>query len=48
MLNNNKKLGNSFEKKVAEKLSNLGYWATLLNPNNVTGAQPRRYYCSKR
>ena len=44
----NKNIGNKFEKDVVKKLSSLGYWATLLNPNNFTGSQPRRYYSCKR
>lgn len=37
---NNKKLGNDFEKEMAEILSKDGWWVTLLTPNQHTGAQP--------
>ena len=45
---NNKILGSKFEKDFAQKLSDLGYWVTLLNPNNFTGSQPRRCYSCER
>lgn len=37
---NNKKVGNSFEKEMAEILANKGYWVTLLTPKTHVGSQP--------
>lgn len=37
---NNKTLGNKFEKELAEKLSNKGYWVTYLSPKQHIGSQP--------
>lgn len=37
---NNKRLGNSFEKELAEKLSKKGYWVTYLTPKQHIGSQP--------
>ena len=39
-LNCNKKIGNNFEKELANILSQMGYWVTLLNPKNHIGSQP--------
>ena len=37
---NNKRLGNSFEKELAEILSKKGYWVTYLAPKQHIGSQP--------
>lgn len=37
---NNKRLGNSFEKEYAEKLSQNGWWVTFLTPKQNVGSQP--------
>lgn len=37
---NNKKLGNSFEKEIAEILRKKGYWVTFLSPRQHIGSQP--------
>jgi len=39
-LKSNKKLGNNFEKEVAEILSKKGCWVTMLTPKQHTGSQP--------
>lgn len=36
----NKKLGNNFEKEMAEILSKEGWWVHILTPNQHTGSQP--------
>lgn len=36
----NKKLGNNFEKEMAEILSKQGYWVTYLTPKQHIGSQP--------
>lgn len=37
---NNKKLGNNFEKEMAEILRKKGYWVTFLSPKQNVGSQP--------
>jgi Holliday junction resolvase len=37
---NNKKRGNKFEEDIANKLSKLGYWCTLLNGAKGSNSQP--------
>ena len=37
---NNKIIGNNFEKKYAQILSDKGYWVTFLTPKNHIGSQP--------
>lgn len=39
-MNNNKVLGNNFEKEYANLLSKNGYWVTFLTPHQHTGSQP--------
>lgn len=36
----NKKIGNDFEKELAEILANRGYWVTMLTPKTHIGSQP--------
>lgn len=37
---NNKRLGNAFEKEMAERLSQNGWWVTFLTPKQNVGSQP--------
>lgn len=37
---NNKRLGNAFEKEMAEKLKENGWWVTFLTPKQNVGSQP--------
>lgn len=37
---NNKVLGNNFEKEMAQKLKDYGYWVHLITPARYTGSQP--------
>ena len=37
---NNKRIGSTFEKEMAEMLSEKGYWVTLLEPRGHIGSQP--------
>lgn len=37
---NNKKLGNNFEKEMAEILSKEGYWVLLVTPKGYINSQP--------
>lgn len=39
-LKSNKRIGNSFEKELAEILRKKGYWVTLLTPKKHIGSQP--------
>lgn len=39
-LKSNKKIGNEFEKELANILVSKGYWVTLLNPKTHIGSQP--------
>lgn len=39
-LKSNKKIGNDFERELANILSNKGYWVTFLNPKKYIGSQP--------
>lgn len=37
---NNKRLGNAFEKEMAERLKENGWWVTFLTPKQNVGSQP--------
>lgn len=39
-LKSNKRIGNNFEKELAEILREKGYWVTLLTPKKHIGSQP--------
>ena len=39
-LKSNKKIGNNFEKELAQMLREKGFWVTLLAPKNHIGSQP--------
>lgn len=44
---NNKKLGNDFEKEMAEILSRKGYWVVMITPKNHINSQPMDLVAAK-
>lgn len=44
---NNKVLGNNFEKEMAQKLKDYGYWVLLVTPKSYTNSQPMDIVAAK-